>query len=57
VGDRSPENAENPRSVNSPLAASPSGLNLEKYWLKKLYSDPPGGCHHRRHFNRPLVPW
>jgi hypothetical protein len=41
-----------------PLSYAARQLNLEKYWwLKKLYTDPPGACHHWRRINRPIIPW
>jgi hypothetical protein len=41
-----------------PLSYAARQLNLEKYWwLKKLYTDPPGACHHWRRLNRPIIPW
>jgi hypothetical protein len=41
-----------------PVSYAARQLHLEKYWwLKKLYTDPPGACHHHRRINRPLIPW
>jgi hypothetical protein len=41
-----------------PISYAARQLNLEKYWwLKKLYTDPPGTCHHFRRVPRPLIPW
>jgi hypothetical protein len=41
-----------------PLSYAARQLNLEKYWwLKKLYTDPPGTCHQRRRIYRPIIPW
>jgi hypothetical protein len=41
-----------------PISYAARQLRLERYWwLKKLYTEPPGVCHHHRRFPRPLLPW
>jgi hypothetical protein len=45
-----------PRDV--PISYAAEQLHLERYWwLKKLYTSPPGVCHHHRSIVRPLLPW
>jgi hypothetical protein len=41
-----------------PISYAAEQLHLERYWwLKKLYTAPPGVCHHHRRLIRPLLPW
>lgn len=41
-----------------PISYAAEQLHLERYWwLKKLYTSPPGVCHHHRRLIRPLLPW
>jgi hypothetical protein len=45
-----------PRDV--PISYAARQLNLERFWwLKKLYTTPPGVCHRERRLVRPLIPW
>jgi hypothetical protein len=51
-----PSTRQSTRDV--PISYAAEQLHLERYWwLKKLYTSPPGVCHHRRRLIRPLLPW
>jgi hypothetical protein len=58
-GPRSPFGDDRPQAAREvPISYAAEQLHLERYWwLKKLYTSPPGVCHHHRSVVRPLIPW